>query len=169
MLSSFNRAPLAPPPTAQRNEVTVKPTKFRTLIAAGTLGVVGLTGIVAANAAGAIGTGGSTTSGAGRLTAEQKECMSLQGITKPEGRPTAEQREAIATAAANCGITLPARKGPVGRRIARLTQEQRDCLTSNGVTKPDHRLSAEERAAFKAQLQAAAQTCGIPAPTAPTN
>lgn len=140
-------------------------TKVRTLIAAGALGAAALTGVFAANAAGALGTG----AGAGRLSAEQKTCMASQGVTRPEGTPTAEQRQAIVEAATNCGITLPAGRGRFAQRAAQLTQEQRDCLISNGVSKPDHRLTAEERAAFKTQLKAAAQTCGIQRAAAPSN
>ena len=148
----------------------MKTTKIRTLIAAGTIGVVGLTGIVAASAAGAVGTSGSAAPAKARLTVEQKACMSAQGITRPEGRPTAEQRTAIVEAAKNCGITVPTGKAKIARRIAQLTQEQRDCLVSNGVTRPQTPLTAEGRAAFKDQLKTAAQTCGISRPAAaPTN
>ena len=143
----------------------MKSTKIRSFVAAGVLGAAALTGLFAAGAAGALGSGGGSGPLAG-ITAEQKTCLAGQGITRPEGKPTAEQRQAIRDAAANCGITIPEGGAHAGR-APRLTQEQRDCLTSNGVTKPDHRLSAEERAAFKAQLQAAAGTCGIQLPTPP--
>lgn len=143
----------------------MKSSKVRTLVAAGALGATALTGLFAASAAGALGTGpGSHSPKSGPLagiTAEQKSCLVNQGITRPQGKPTAEQRQAIIEAATNCGITLPAGKGKLAQRAAQLTQEQRDCLTSNGVAKPDHRLNAEERAAFKTQLKAAAETCGI--------
>lgn len=145
----------------------MKSTKLRTLVAVGALGATGLTGLFAASAAGALGTG--TGAGSSRLTAEQKTCMASQGVTRPEGKPTAEQRQAIVEAATNCGITLPAGKGRFAQRAAQLTQEQRDCLVSNGVSKPDHKLTAEERAAFKSQLKAAAQTCGIQRAGAPSN
>lgn len=148
----------------------MKTTKIRTLIAAGTIGIVGLTGVVAASAASAAGTNGSAAAAKTRLTAEQKECMSAQGITRPEGRPTADQRTAILEAAENCGITVPAGKGKIARRVAQLTQEQRDCLVNNGVTRPQTPLTAEGRAEFKEQLKTAAQTCGISRSTvAPTN
>lgn len=141
----------------------MKSSKVRALVAAGALGAIALTGLFAANAAGALGNGTqSQRSGplAG-ITAEQKSCLANQGITRPQGRPTAEQRQAIIAAATNCDITLPVGRGGLAQRAAQLTQEQRDCLTSNGVAKPDHRLNAEERAAFKTQLKAAAETCGI--------
>ena len=147
----------------------MKHSKIRTLIAAGTIGVVGLTGVVAANAAGAIGTNQNSTQSVPRLTTEEKACLAAQGITKPQGRPTAEQRAAITEAATNCGITLPTRRAQIRGRLAQLTQEQRDCLVSNGVTRPEAPLTAEQRAAFKTQLKSAAQTCGISAPSAPTN
>ena len=152
----------------------MKSTKIRSFVAAGVLGAAALTGLFAAGAAGALGSGGGSGPNShgprsgplAGITAEQKACLAGQGITRPEGKPTAEQRQAIRDAAANCGITIPEGGAHAGR-APRLTQEQRDCLTSNGVTKPDHRLSAEERAAFKAQLQAAAGTCGIQLPTPP--
>ena len=151
----------------------MKSTKIRSFIAAGVLGATALTGLFAASAAGAIGTGGGTGPNShgprsgplAGITAEQKTCLAGQGITRPQGKPTAEQRQAIRDAAANCGITIPQGAKGAGR-AHRLTQEQRDCLASNGITKPDHQLSAEERAAFKAQLQAAAGTCGIQLPAA---
>lgn len=154
----------------------MRSSKIRSFVAAGVLGAAALTGLVAANAAGALGTGGGTGPNShgprsgplAGITAEQKACLSAQGITRPEGKPTAEQRQAIAEAATNCGITIPQRKAG-GGPIARLTQEQRDCLASNGVTKPDHKLSAEERAAFKEQFKTAAQTCGIERPAAPAS
>jgi len=145
----------------------MKSTKLRTFVAVGALGATALTGLFAASAAGALGTGAGA--GSSRLSTEQKTCMASQGITRPEGKPTAEQRQAIVEAATNCGITLPAGKGRFAQRAAQLTQEQRDCLVSNGVTKPDHKLTAEERAAFKTQLKAAAQTCGIQRAAAPSN
>lgn len=138
--------------------------KVKTFVAAGALGAVALTGLFAANAAGALGSGGGggTKSGpiAG-LSAEQKSCLTSQGITRPQSKPTAEQRQAIIEAATNCGITVPTGKGRLGQRAAQLTQEQRDCLVSNGVTRPDRQLNADEREAFKTQLKAAAETCGI--------
>lgn len=148
----------------------MKSTKIRTLVAAGALGATALTGLFAASAAGALGTGANSHSPksgplAG-ITAEQKSCLASQGVTRPQGKPTAEERQAIIEAATNCGITLPAGKGGFAQRAAQLTQEQRDCLTTNGVSKPDHRLTAEERAAFKTQLKAAAETCGIQKPAA---
>jgi hypothetical protein len=139
----------------------MKTTKIRTLIAAGTIGAIGLTGVVAANAAGAVGTGGNTTPAKARLTAEQKTCMTEQGITKPEGRPTVEQRAAIIDAAKNCGIDIPSRRARIASRLAQLTPEQRECLVDNGVTRPQRPLTAEQRAEFKQQLKTAAQTCGI--------
>ena len=145
----------------------MKSKKIRTLVAAGALGATAVAGLFAASAAGALGTGSGT--GSGRLTAEQKTCMASQGVSRPEGTPTAEQRQAIVEAATNCGITLPTGRGRFAQRAAQLTQEQRDCLTSNGISKPDHRLYAEERTAFKSQLRAAAETCGIQRPAAPTN
>ena len=151
----------------------MKSSKVRTLVAAGALGAAALTGLFAANAAGALGTGANSHSPksgplAG-ITAEQKSCLAGQGITRPQGKPTAEQRQAIVDAATNCGVTLPTGKGGVARRVAQLTQEQRDCLVSNGVARPDHKLNAEERAAFKTQLKAAAETCGIQRTAAPVN
>ena len=148
----------------------MKTTKIRTLFAAGTIGVVGLTGIVAASAAGAVGTSGSAAPTKARLTVEQKACMSAQGITKPEGRPTAEQRTAIVEAAKNCGITVPTGKAKAAPTKARLTVEQKACMSAQGITKPEGRPTAEGRAAFKEQLKTAAQTCGISRPAAaPTN
>jgi len=48
-----------------------------------------------------------------------------------------------------------------------LTAEQRQCLQANGVAKPDHKLTKEERQQAVTTLRAAADTCGVTLPARP--
>ena len=159
----------------------MKLTKMRTLVAAGTIGLVGIAGVAAATTAGAQTTDpivqATKTKGAfmKSLTPEQKDCLQANGVTKPDRPMTkAERRAAIenlGAAATTCGVTLPDRLANAITRAGKvdgaktslkaLTPEQKDCLKSNGVAKPDHKLTKDERAAWVAQLKTAADTCGI--------
>lgn len=157
----------------------MKFTKIRTLVAAGTIGLVGITGIAAAGVAGAQTTDATTEAAQGRgafiksLTAEQRSCLKDNGVTRPDHKLTAEERQAfvanLRTAADTCGVTLPqhparsAKAEAIRDRIQSLTADQKACLTSNGVAKPDHKLTKSERQEFVSTLKSAAQTCGITA------
>ena len=46
----------------------------------------------------------------------------------------------------------------------RLTDEQRECLAEQGITRPDDRPSLSERRALRQQLRDAAEACGIERP-----
>ena len=157
----------------------MKLTKIRTLIAAGTIGVVGITGIAAAGMAGAQTTDATTQAAQGKgafiksLTADQRSCLQANGVVKPDHRLTADERAALKatleSAATTCGVTLPTRPGAAAKAEAQelkadlkaLTPDQKSCLKANGVAKPDHKLTKTERQAWYAQLETAAQTCGI--------
>ena len=161
------------------NGVTMKLTKVRTLIAAGTIGLVGITGVAAAGVAGAQTTDTTTQAAQGKgafiksLTADQRSCLQANGVVKPDHRLTADERAALKatleSAATTCGVTLPTRPGAAAKaeaealkaQIKALTPDQKACLKANGLTKPDHRLTAAERQARYALLETAAQTCGI--------
>jgi hypothetical protein len=207
---------------------TKRTSGLRKVILAGTVGLIGLTGGLAASSASASaqssapsnaastavtsdgsGAADSGTTGAvghpqlgtpvARLTTEQIDCLTSQGITKPQGEPTEAQRQALQDAATACGIDLPTpgsftngAGGPgsianhdgtgadaqagtassnaqlgehIGRRLAELSTDQQDCLTSNGVTKPQGQPTEAQRQA----LRDAAKACGIEIPTsAPT-
>jgi len=52
----------------------------------------------------------------------------------------------------------------VRHRHDRLTDEQRDCLAEQGITRPDSRPSAEERQALREQMREAAEACDIERP-----
>jgi hypothetical protein len=54
-----------------------------------------------------------------------------------------------------------------GAFIKSLTPEQKACLQANGVTKPEGRLSPEQRREAIATLRTAADTCGITLPERP--
>jgi hypothetical protein len=117
-----------------------------------------------------------------QLTDEQQQCLTDQGITKPAERPTGpptdEQRAAMKAAAEACGITLPtppadasgamgdpgaAPQGMRGERGhgPRLTDEQRQCLTDAGVTKPAERPTGPPTDEQRAAMRSAAESCGI--------
>lgn len=154
----------------------MKTTRIRTAIAASVMGAVAVTGVFAVSTAGAQTTDQTTQAAQGKgaffksLTPEQRDCLRSNGVVKPDHTLTAEERAAakatLQAAADTCGVTLPAR--PAAARFAELkaelkalTPEQKQCLKSNGITKPDHRLTKEERQARYAALESAAQTCGI--------
>ena len=154
----------------------MKSTKVRTLIAAGVLSATAITGLFAANVAGAQTTDQTTQAVQGKgaflksLTADQRQCLTDNGVVKPDHKLTADERAAakanLQTAASNCGVTLPER--PTAAKIKALRAElkalstdQKACLSAQGITKPDHKLSATERQAAYAALESAAQTCGI--------
>ena len=161
----------------------MKLTRIRTLVAAGAIAAVGITGVAAAGVAGAQTTDTTTQAAQAKgaffksLTAEQRSCLQANGVVKPDHRLTAEERVAaratLESAAATCTVTLPTRPDAAARAAAKaeaqalratvkgLDADQRTCLTANGVTKPDHRLTKAEKQARYTQLEAALQTCGI--------
>lgn len=153
-------------------------TKFRALIAAGAISVVGITGVAGAAIAGAQTTGSSTPTTRARilasLTPEQKTCLKDAGITKPDHKLSKDERQAfiveLKSAAQTCNITLPdaatlkanaQRLKDLRANLKALTPEQKSCLQTNGVAKPDHELTKDERQAWIANLRTAAQTCDI--------
>ncbi len=151
----------------------MKTTKLRTALAAGGMGALALTGVFAATPAGAADTAKHPSRHAAfaKLTDAQKQCLTDQGLTRPTSRPTSppsqEQIKKLKAAAKECGIKLPAHpgrgdhRGPGGEQFQQLTQEQRDCLTNAGLTRPEGRPTAEQ---FQ-KLRAAAAECGITIPT----
>ncbi len=44
-----------------------------------------------------------------QLSAEQRECLTEAGVTRPEGRPSVDQRKKLRAAAADCNSEIPAR------------------------------------------------------------
>ena len=107
------------------------------------------------------------------LTDDQRQCLTDAGLSRPTGRPSVEQHQALRAAAENCGLSIPERAGrpdqPADRetaqarqaaRFANLTDDQRQCLTDAGLSRPTAKPTAET---FKA-LRAAAQDCGIEIP-----
>ncbi len=102
--------------------------------------VLGLNSLATADTA----TGSRSEGGVGApkaLSDEQRQCLAGQGVTLP-ARPadgtrpeiTDEQRAAMRAAAETCGLPAPQIHGHV-RRPA-LTDEQRQCLSEQGVTLP---------------------------------
>lgn len=152
--------------------------RFRRSLAAGVIGLAalggaaGITGVASAGSS-AGGTGASHPSKAAamaQLSAEQRSCLVDAGLSRPTGRPTVEQTQALRAAAAKCGIAVgrPAGVNPgnvtshpsVGAFIGRLSADQRACLTSSGLTRPDGRPSADQIQA----IRDAAAACGIAIP-----
>ena len=154
----------------------MKTTKIRTFIAAGALGAVAVTGLFAVNSAGAQTTDQTTQAAHGKgtfiksLTPDQRECLKNNGVAKPDHTLTPDERAAakanLIAAADTCGVTLPARPGiakvkELRAEIKALSTDQKSCLKSNGIAKPDHKLTKPERQAAYAALESAAQNCGI--------
>ena len=108
-----------------------------------------------------------------QITQEQRDCMAEQGYERPLAGElrTREQRQAFRDAAETCGIDLP--KGVfrhAARRHARhwyrnLTVDQRQCLTDQGVERPQGRPTPDEVQAFRD----AAAACGIDLPGGAAN
>ncbi|MEI7548711.1 MAG: hypothetical protein WCK21_11745, partial [Actinomycetota bacterium] len=121
---------------------------IRTGLIAGLVAAIGVTAAIAVNASAGQGNGSGSGQNNGTnggrngqvmasLTDEQRQCLTDAGVTKPQGKRTAEERAALKAAAEKCGITLPAPKvGGGNGPLASLTDEQRQCLTDAGVTKP---------------------------------
>jgi hypothetical protein len=148
----------------------MKKNRIRIALAAGTLGIVGLTGAFAASGAGAqsLGHSGAVKEFRSSLTADQRACLSSNGVSRPGSGASLADRQAFLTnlesAASTCNVALPAR---IERKIDWITSvnaTQFDCVTSQ-VTRPTER-TPEARQAFKTQLRAAAQSCGIQRPAA---
>ncbi len=90
------------------------------------------------------------------LTAEQKQCLADHGVTRPIRPVTTEKIAAITSAAAACGVNLPAE---FGKRV-HLSDANVQCLKDHGVTFPVRPLTRE-----KVQtIRDAAQACGIQRP-----
>lgn len=108
-----------------------------------------------------------------QVTQEQRDCMAEQGYERPLAGElrTREQRQAFRDAAETCGIDLPAGFfRHAARRHARhwyrnLTGEQRQCLTDQGVERPQGRPTPDAVQAFRD----AAAACGIELPGGAAN
>ncbi|HET6968438.1 MAG TPA: hypothetical protein VFI44_09185 [Ornithinibacter sp.] len=101
------------------------------------------------------------------LTDTQRTCLQSQGITRPvgplDGTERAALRAEVEAAATTCDVELPfarARAFWDG-----LTDGQRTCLEAAGVNRPWGPLTKEQRQAVRADLEAAADTCGVTLPT----
>lgn len=90
------------------------------------------------------------------LTAEQRQCLSGHGVTRPVRPLTTEKVATIKSAAQACGIRLP---DAFGRRVW-LSDAQVQCLSQHGVTFPVRPLTRDK----VATLRAAAQACGVHRP-----
>ena len=117
--------------------------------------VLGATVVAMAAPAGAADAPNATAARRPRvhLTAEQKQCLSQQGITQPIRPLTPEKVAQLKAAAKACDIKLPLR-----RHL--LTAEQKQCLSQQGITRPIRPLTPEK----VAQLKAAAKACDIKLP-----
>ena len=153
------------------------PTKAKRAVRSGLLIVmVALSALLVVGVASA---GASVSSRGGHLgsalTDAQKQCLASHGVTFPTGGQhlTPEQRQTfrqqLQAAAQACGITFPSRPFAGPRRGLGLTDAQKQCLTSHGITLPTRatrrNLTPEQRQALHQQLEAAAKACGITLPT----
>ena len=102
-----------------------------------------------------------------RLADSQRACLQDQGITRPVGPLDDAERAALRTkvesAAGTCDVTLPFAKARAF--WSGLTDEQQACLEDAGVNRPWGPLTQEQRRAVRADLAAAARTCGVTPPT----
>lgn len=161
-----------------------------TLVAAGAGAAILATVAVSASAAtstptatassgSAVVTSGDTAryGGAGRwfqgLTDEQRACLQDAGITRPVWPLDVSDRVAlrgrVRAAASACDITVPdpTRRERMAQAWVALSDEQRSCLTDTGLTRPVGRLSDADRATLRAQVVAAAKSCGVTLPKPP--
>lgn len=137
---------------------------FRRLVATG-LGCValGAASIGIAAPAGAA-TDGSTGRPGRHLTDEQQQCLADHGVTRPVRPLTKEKVATIKAAAEACDVKIPARLKHrlAHRRHLNLTDEQKQCLSDAGITRPVRPVTTEKIEAIKA----AAETCGVDLPDA---
>ena len=102
-----------------------------------------------------------------KLTDAQRTCLRDAAITRPVGplgdADRAALRGKVEAAAAKCDVTLPFAKARAF--WDGLTDEQRSCLQDAAVTRPWGPLTKEQRQQVRADLRAAAQTCGVTLPT----
>lgn len=100
------------------------------------------------------------------LTEAQRTCLTDAKITRPVGPLDDAERAAlrakVEAAAAACDLTLPVAKG--GAFWGGLTDTQRTCLKDAGVNRPWGLLTREQRQQVRADLEAAAKTCGVTLP-----
>lgn len=102
-----------------------------------------------------------------KLTDEQRSCLQAAKITRPVGPLDDAERAAlrakVEAAASTCQVTLPFAKARAF--WAGLTDEQRTCLKDAAVNRPWGPLTKEQRQQVRADLEAAAQKCGVTVPT----
>ncbi len=141
---------------------------LRRLVATG-LGCVALgaasIGLAAPAGAATDGPNGSTARPGLHLTSEQKQCLADHGVTRPVRPLTKEKVATIKEAVKACDIEVPARlkhrlERLAHRRHLNLTDEQKQCLSDQGISRPVRPVTIEKIATIKA----AAQTCGITLP-----
>jgi len=104
----------------------------------------------------------------GVTTDAQRVCLAEQGLTAPVGKLTPEQRQTVLKAARQaaetCGVRLPSKAKMPARFLvgfARLTPDQQTCIAKAQISRPIGRLTVAERTKLKADVDAAAASCGI--------
>ncbi|QIM22540.1 hypothetical protein G7075_17715 [Phycicoccus sp. HDW14] len=105
------------------------------------------------------------------LTDTQRQCLQDAKVTRPVGPLDDAQRKAlrdqVTAAAQQCGVELPF---PKARAFWNgLSDSQKQCLDDAKVTRPWGPLTKEQRQAVRADLAAAAKTCGVTLPEKPVN
>ncbi len=145
----------------------MKHSSLRRLVGTGlTAAMLGVSAVAVAAPAGAANSD-TAPDGARRhrmhLTDDQKQCLKDEGISRPIRPLTREKVGALQAAAKACDITLPNRLGErLARRLNRvaLTDDQKQCLKDEGISRPIRPLTREKVAALKA----AAEACDITRP-----
>lgn len=105
------------------------------------------------------------------LSDSQRECLQDAKITRPVGPLDDAQRKAlreqVSKAAEACDVELPF---PKARAFWNdLSDTQKQCLDDARVTRPWGPLTKEQRQAVRADLEAAAEKCGVTLPEKPAN
>ncbi|MGG5259893.1 hypothetical protein [Phycicoccus avicenniae] len=106
-----------------------------------------------------------------KLSDTEKQCLEDAKVSRPVGPlDDAEKkalRDQVTAAAAKCGVELPF---PKARAFwGSLTDTQKQCLDDAKVSRPWGPLTKEQRQAVRADLAAAAKTCGVELPQKPAN
>ncbi len=104
------------------------------------------------------------------LTDEQRQCLEDADLRRPVGplddAERAALRERVRAAADGCGVELPF---PKARAFwSGLSDEQRQCVTESGVTRPVGPLTQDERQQLREEVRAAADACDVTLPARPT-
>ncbi|QKE83335.1 hypothetical protein [Arthrobacter sp. NEB 688] len=106
-----------------------------------------------------------------KLDDTQRQCLEDAKVSRPVGPlDDAEKkalRDQVTAAAQTCGVELPFPKARAFWDDLSATQKQ--CLDDAKVSRPWGPMTKDQRREVRADLKAAAQTCGVELPAKPAN